>query len=57
MKDIILNTLDENAMTDLIPVENNESVAGGNEEVIQKSARKTPRRMRKTGIMQFFLQK
>ena len=54
MKDIILNTLDNNAMIDLIPVENNESVAGGNEEVIPKSARKTPRRQRQTGIMQFF---
>ena len=32
-------------------------MAGGNEEVIPKSARKTPRRQRQTGIMQFFLQK
>ena len=36
------------------PVENSESVADRNEEVIPKSARKKPRR---TGIMQFFLQK
>ena len=41
MKDIILDTLDEKAMIDLIPVENNESVTDGNEEVIPKSARKT----------------
>ena len=39
MNDIILDTLDENAMVDLIPVENNESVAKGNEEVIPESAR------------------
>ena len=57
MKDIILNTLDENAMIGLIPVENNESVADGNEEVIPKSARKMPRGQRQTGIMLFFLQK
>ena len=57
MKDLILDTLDENGMIDLIPVENNESVAEGNEEVIPKSARKTPLRLRQTGIMQFFLQK
>ena len=38
MKDLILDTLDENGMIDLIPVENNENVAEGNEEVIPKSA-------------------
>ena len=41
-------------MIGLITAENNESVADGNEEVIPKSARKTPRRQRQTGIMQFF---
>ena len=38
MKDIILDTLGENAMINLIPVENNESVAEENEEVIPKKA-------------------
>ena len=52
-----MDTLDENAMIDLIPVENNESMADASEEVITKSARKTPHRQRQTGIMQFFLQK
>ena len=41
MKDIILNTLDDNALIDSIPVENNESVADRNKEVIPKSARKS----------------
>ena len=49
-----MDTLDENAMIDLIPVENNESMADASEEVITKSARKTPHRQRQTGIMQFF---
>ena len=47
-------TLDENAMIDLIPVENDERMTDGNEEVIPESARKTPRKQRQTGIMQFF---
>ena len=38
MKDIILDTLDENAKIELILVENNESVAEENEEVIPKKA-------------------
>ena len=54
VKDIILDTLDENAMIDLIPVQNDERMTDGNEEVIPESARKTPRRQRQTGIMQFF---
>ena len=40
MKYIIFDTLDEKAMIGLIPVENNESVADGNEEVIPKSVEK-----------------
>ena len=54
VKDIILDTLDENAMIDLIPVQNDERMTDGNEEVIPESARKTPRRQRQAGIMQFF---
>ena len=42
-------------MIDLIPLENSESVADRNEIVIPKSARKTPRRQRQTGIMQKML--
>ena len=43
-------------MIDFIPVQNDERMTDGNEEVIPESARKT-RRQRQTGIMQFFLQK
>ena len=50
-----METLDENARIDLIPVEKDEIIADGNKEVILKSAWKAPRRKRQTRIMPFFL--